>query len=826
MKFLIKKNRKAVYLAILLLATIFSVNISVENTLSEKSPLNETALNPKINALIPHEAIEISSDADPDLLNLLGNGSAVDPYIIENYLIDVTNNTAISIHDTTHYFEIRNCYVSGDQYGISIYTRASGNTKIEDCIVEDNFYCGIYVHSESDTLIENCTVQNNWGYGIYANNAFGTIITDCKLEGNNNHAIYVDSTDFYHIDNNFLNSNYRDSIYVDASDYGWIISNELMNNRDDYGIRLEYCLDADITSNLCFNFSYGIYIETSLGALVNYNILESNDYYGIYAYDCALSVFEYNYVQDTEEYGILIYHCLDSDIQHNIFTGDGLAIESITLADYRNYTVVNNTANGKPIGYFIDTAGLVFSTPLHGQLILINCTDAIISNQEIYDTDIGIYLRFCKNTLVNLNDVQFNFFGIQIYYCNYTFTEYNIFSNNIVQGVTIVYSNYTYVIYSGLDYNDGGVQSYYCLATTINNNNIIGNTYHGIDFAFSPYSDIIGNHIQNNGHSDPTGAKYQGINIQNSANTTVHNNNLVQNGIDVFEPTLASYRTYDFSYNDVNSLPYGYFIDQDNFDIFGLDYGQIFLINCSDFTIQEGVFMTVSKPIKLEYCNNSIIEDISTSYCYIALEIQYSENVEIIFSYFNDNLVGINVEYSNYINIIQCDAFRNQYDGISFYDVDFGYIAESRLMHNVQHGINLGSSSEIEVTYNLLQENVHYGVMLSSSANNVIHHNSFYDNNLAGTNIGMFMGYAQGYDSSSSANLWYDSSINEGNWWNDWSGTGTYVLDGGLIHNEDLYPLGSPPVDIISEFNMSYFVVLPILAVPIILIAYGKKKLN
>ena len=84
------------------------------------------------------------------------------------------------------------------------------------------------------------------------------------------------------------------------------------------------------------------------------------------------------------------------------------------------------------------------------------------------------------------------------------------------------------------------------------------------------------------------------------------------NGIYVNEPSIEAYRTYNLTYNTVNGLPYGFFIDQNNFGVSGPAYGQVFLVNCSMFSISDMSFVYASNGLLLEYCNIATIEGISS----------------------------------------------------------------------------------------------------------------------------------------------------------------------------------------------------------------------
>ena len=110
---------------------------------------------------------------------------------------------------------------------------------------------------------------------------------------------------------------------------------------------------------------------------------------------------------------------------------------------------------------------------------------------------------------------------------------------------------------------------------------------------------------------------------------------------------------------------------------------------------------------------------------------------------------------------------------------------------NNYRGIFLHSSGSSLITYNLLQENDEYGIYIdSNSNNNEIHHNIFVDNNLGGT--------SQAYDEGEN-NIWYDSTINEGNYWSDYTGFGSYSIDGSA-GSVDPYPLDEEGNPLVSEF--------------------------
>ncbi len=130
---------------------------------------------------------------------------------------------------------------------------------------------------------------------------------------------------------------------------------------------------------------------------------------------------------------------------------------------------------------------------------------------------------------------------------------------------------------------------------------------------------------------------------------------------------------------------------------------------------------------------------------------------------------------------------NNNHWGIYLDSSDSSIVSDNDCSYNHNFGIYLYNSSSCFLSYNLFQENGEYGIDLhSSSANNLIHNNTFVDNNLGGT--------SQGHDDGAN-NYWYDSTIQEGNYWSDWSGTGSYSID-GVAGAFDLYPLDEPTVNL------------------------------
>jgi len=121
--------------------------------------------NPRIHA--PTFTTSIMIFKDDDFLNytLPGNGTLIQPYIIENFSIETTNSTGIHVSGTTKHFIIRNGYVDAEQYGIWIDDVAENTSKIMNVTCSFNNKtldsAGISVYSaDGIQLIDNICTNN------------------------------------------------------------------------------------------------------------------------------------------------------------------------------------------------------------------------------------------------------------------------------------------------------------------------------------------------------------------------------------------------------------------------------------------------------------------------------------------------------------------------------------------------------------------------------------------------------------------------------------------------------------------------------------------
>lgn len=217
-----------------------------------------------------HPTITITSASDCTASNgiVKGNGTENNPYIIEDYFIDASGATAISVGDSadTMYLTIRNCTVKNGTKGIE--ATSYGQTFLfENNIIENNYYGVriVFPHEgiiAKDNIIRYNTYALDIGFKgnlfyhnyIYGNkNIFYNIVPDNTFDngypdGGNYWDVY-DGVDYYHgINQNLLGP---DGI----GDTAYVISPYAIDNYPIISL-------GESQTTLTYDFDFAIYGKT------------------------------------------------------------------------------------------------------------------------------------------------------------------------------------------------------------------------------------------------------------------------------------------------------------------------------------------------------------------------------------------------------------------------------------------------------------------------------------------------------------------------------------------------------------------------------------
>ena len=224
--------------------------------------------------LISTEGIDIENDTDFNTYGFSGDGSIANPYIIENYVINTTSLSGITISQTTKYFIIQNCTIQSEQIGISIYYIASGTGQIIGNKIMNVPKDGIHVDNADNLKIINNIIQKSVDDAIFVGSSVNVSIIGNQLFENNGSALNVLFCQNVLVKDNNLHDNNRMGV-VFVGDVKSNIDDNLIENNG-IGISLD-----NTSLTVVYNNSVG-YSEVNNMYLSNQsslNIIYYNKFY-------------------------------------------------------------------------------------------------------------------------------------------------------------------------------------------------------------------------------------------------------------------------------------------------------------------------------------------------------------------------------------------------------------------------------------------------------------------------------------------------------------------------------------------------------------------
>jgi parallel beta-helix repeat protein len=636
-------------------------------------------------------------------INLIGNSSS-NTTINGGYTLDVITVTSDWVNITG--FEIINCGSSGFP----------------------NFDSGIELYNINNTHIYKNEIMN------------------CTL------GINIVNSDQNIIENNYIKpiTGWRENILMTNSDYNKISNNSLFNNW--YGIRFTQSEHNIVDNNHFEQNKYGIYASLSNNNHITNNAFLNNTD-GIFTQSSAFNSIKNNSIFNGYNNGIYLYNSNNEILSNNTMISCGLNIFTYEISKWNTYKIdTNNKVNGKPI-YLLKHADGINIPEDQGQLILVNCSNIVIENQNYSQATIGILIFFSSNITINNNTCSSNgLYGINIWNSTFINIQNNTCNSNKRIGIYAWEISYSTISYNEcLDHKDstalGGVGISFMGANTIrvSNNNCSLNKIEGIA-ARRINSSIINNNFCYSNDKFGIGLYYSGTNI--------------------IENNICNSNLYD-----------GIYMKDSNIE-------NIIANNTCNSHLYNGIYVegSTSNIITNNTCRNN-----TRSGLYIAL----SESNIIQNNTFNNNINSGFKMYTASNNVIKNNSISsNDEHGVYFIGDTNNYVEENTFkqnnISNNKHGFYLDFAKNNYIDENMVSFNSVTGLWISSSSTN----NLFYYNNiLSNTQQAVDLG----------TNSW-NNIQSEGNYWSDYtglddgSGTGKHATAGDgigdtmLPHHDDNYP--------------------------------------
>jgi parallel beta-helix repeat protein len=605
-------------------------------------------------------------------------------------------------------FGIQNCSISnitiyGNQ-GSCIYSENSYKITIKNNTLRDTEF-GIYITNSSDNLIMNNYLIDN-KYGIFLQNSNSINITENNASHSNQYGFYLNHSHNNSIKHNEIRINSY-GIWLNSSHDNHIIDNNATDNWDN--IHLYKSNNNDIKSNYLHSVGYGMQLDSSLSN----NIIEN-------------AMFESS---------IYIY-------------GDKIEFWTTHIID------TSNTVNGKPLYYLKNQNGA--SVPLGaGQVILANCTNIPIENQELSSGSVGIELGFSLNiTIANNNITNNNLFGIYFY----NSSGNNIFGNNLSSrwwsSLYLLNSSQNNITNNIISNNEIGIYLYSSGENNITGNNISSNDGYGIYLFNSSNRNIISYNIitandhgiyldtsndnlviRNNASSNErcgihlyssnensifgNNASFNryGIYVENSKSNNIKNTTMIKNGIFLLGDLLEHWNTHSINIsNEVNAKPLYYWKNQTD-GIIPLHAGQVILANCTSIEIEHQELENSSVGIEVGFSSNINISNNNASGNWNGIYL-WNYNTA------TDNNYGIRLYSSNFTNFINNTVSYQKYGGVSIGYSMGNNIKNNTASYNGDSGIALGNLIYSNISGNLVSNNEDYGLSIQRSDGNNITENT------------------------------------------------------------------------------------------------------
>ena len=253
--------------------------------------------------------IEIVGDGDFTSENgvVSGRGTPDDPYIIEGWEINATWSTGIKIANTRAYFIIRNCYIysSGPDWawGTGIMLNNATNGRIESCVFL-NCSFAVWLWEANNTVISQCNITSCIE-GIDASGLSGITIEGCWLKtgatGMWDIADISRCSDVV-IKDTVLVEGYTSwyGIYVDNS-MGILIENVSLTWSSNDGIEIEDCVGCVIANSSLGTTGHsggvGIDLDNATDVEIKGNIIKNFFLYGIWVESGEDILIRYNTIR-------------------------------------------------------------------------------------------------------------------------------------------------------------------------------------------------------------------------------------------------------------------------------------------------------------------------------------------------------------------------------------------------------------------------------------------------------------------------------------------------------------------------------------------------
>jgi len=751
------------------------------------------------------EPIRIDGDAQFTAENgiVRGNGTAENPYVIENLEISAVNGTGLIIMNTEAHVIVSN---------VSIHSGMWADLFMFADLVN---HAGMWLHNVENVVVMNSSLTENL-LGIWISES-----SDVTVQGNNisfNHG--ADSIAF--------TQNFEEGcagVCIGHSSRIMLSANEFYGGSGS-AIYADELKDSTIYGNeVALPTNQGFFFGYSENLTIENNTLNSLYGGGISINHCWEIAVRDNRIRITSDYGnygLGLVSDINVTVERNIFDSAGIYLEGSSSADYSSLTIAsNNLVNGKITAFHKDCSGLDLAGSSWGQVIVANCTDVRIHDLDVLDTSVGIQLVHSSNVTiggvkmiwnkiaavslrqsadvtVEDSELDSGLFGIRVEAGSELKIHNNVIKNQVV-GIGLWRASRFEVIdntivdglWIGLDI---GVADNF----SVSNNDISHGRDNGVIIGSSKDFRFEDNLIAENGN---------GTRIFYSSNGIFSRNHFESDGLHI-SGNLEEMESLTISAdNSVNGLPINFLKNCSDEEINGEALGQLIVANCtnvriSHLTIEDansGIAVAYSENVSVEW--NQISSHVGSSgiRSHVGMYFTGVRHLRLAHNVISNSVTGVSIDGCDGIEVWSNTLSANLV-GLYSYDSGNGTIGQNTIVRNSEEGLNLVSVSNFSVFENEFSNNG-IGLRIYYAVTTHIFHNNIIGNGVQALAYDNEFAWDNGYESG--GNYWSDyrgvdaaSGVNQTLNGGDGIGDTPYVLDwDGVDRYPLMRPYGSPPVE-------------------------------
>jgi parallel beta-helix repeat protein len=346
---------------------------------------------------------------------------------------------------------------------------------------------------------------------------------------------------------------------------------------------------------------------------------------------------------------------------------------------------------------------------------LSHCVNGILDGNNCSSNTHGICLESSSNNMLINNNCSNNQYGMSL----------ESSSNNAISNNTGNSNEYNGILLDNGLFQEGSSKN------NLSGNSFSGNTC-GILLSYSASNNLIDNTCSSNHNegivilnsdsnilvNNTISSQCQGIHLSQCVNTTLSQNDLVDNGILIAGYMLDHFNTHSIdTTNTANGKPIYYYKNEIGIAV-PAGAGQVLMTNCSGMRIENQNLSDATAGIELAFCTGTtVMNNTCSSNWYYGIYLCYSDNNSLINNTCSECSDGIYLTQSS-SNIIKDNNCSNGDTGIEIWFSDNNLLSENTLNSN-WYGANIMCSNNDTLVDNNCSS-CYYSMQLYTSINNTL----------------------------------------------------------------------------------------------------------